>query len=286
MNTIDRQSLESIWDKLAPEDFTRAPLSEVRVGDVRFQKLFLPRGDDPSPVMIALGFSLYGIPRFAAYRYRLVLIPEDVVAVQNRWDIREMDIQGFISWSRHVRHVITFSTLKSGGSVPLKIHAQSFPLQSEGGVLSALATVGSELWIPQGVMPRYRSLEIRVLKGYPLRGISITGNAEEMASKLFELALNYDHLKTFNLVILPASKQESEAEVLAFFFPRRKDGRAIYDLNGNRWQIAALETNGLMQAKSEADLASIDESKIREIFECTGLDETEFDEFLQILETF
>lgn len=286
MDTIDRHSLESIWDKLAPSDFTRASLSEVRVGGVRFQKLFLPRGDDPSPVMIKLGFSLYGIPRFAAYRYRLVLLPKDVVAGQSRWDIREKDIQGFISWSRHVRHVITFSTLKSGASVPLKIHAQSFPLESEGGVLSALATARSEIRIPQGVMPRFKSLEIRALQGYPLRGISITGNAEELASKLFELALNYDHLKAFNLVILPASKQESEAEVRAFFFPRRKDGRAIYNLNGNRWQIAALETNGLMQAKSEADLVTIDESKIRGIFECTGLNETEFDEFLTILETF
>ena len=134
-------------------------------------------------------------------------------------------------------------------------------------------------------MPRFKTLVIRDLANYPLRGIRITGADDEVASKVFELALNYDDLKAFNLVILPPPEGTS-GEASAYFFPRRRDGRAIFKFHGDRWQIAALEANGLIQAKSKAAFSEIDSNTVRELFTRTGLAEDEFEEFLKLLDTF
>ena len=288
MEVIEVATLDSIWDSVAPRNFREATLHEVCCKNIRFQKLHLPVGDDPSPVRIHLGFSLYGKPRFAAYRYRLVLLPEDIVGGSTRWQITRADIARFVKWARHGKHVITFSTLKSGASFPLSLHAQSFPIiQKETKTpLTSLVGVATDVCIRAGEMPGFTSLEIATLRDYPIPGLKLTGEEQEIVDKAYELALNYNELKAFNMVILPDSVDAGTDKLSVFFFPRRRDGRATFHFHDNRWQIAALEVNGLLQAKSPEALAAIDEATIVDLFNRTGLNDQEFNEFLRLLETF
>jgi hypothetical protein len=193
----------------------------------------------------------------------------------------EKDIEDLLFWSAHMQHVITVSTFKSGASHPFTFHAQSFPLQrkSDGICLSALPGLPTTPAIEEGEMPHFTSLRIERLKTYPLRGIRIAGELMEVSKKTYELALNYDDGKAFNLVILPSGPD-------MYFFPRKKDGNAIYKIANRRWQIAALEANGLMQAKNQEDAAKIDAAMIDDIFSQTGLSEGEFNNFLNLLNTF
>jgi len=139
--------------------------------------------------------------------------------------------------------------------------------------------------VPRKRMPRFERLQIERLAGYALPGLRILSDDSEearwqAASKLYELALTYDQFKAFNIVIVPMEHATS-----AFFFPRRRTGRAIADAE-SRWQIAALEVNGLMQTKSERDAADLDETRIRRIFADVALSEPEFESFLELVETF
>jgi hypothetical protein len=290
MSPIEPATLEAIWNSVAPDDFSEAALQEVPFKNIRFKKLHLPRRDVPSRITICLGFSLYGRPRFAAYRYRLVLLPEDILGGNTRWQITRADIASFVKWARHMKHVVTFSTLKSGASFPLSLHAQSFPMFQKETALTALAGIATDVHVGNNEMPHFPSLEIATLRDYPLHGIKITstdtnGSSEEMVDKTYELALNYDALKAFNIVILPESTDVA-GRLSLFFFPRRRDGRAIFRFHGDRWQIAALEANGLLQAKTVKALTDIKEETIADMFNRTGLNDHEFKDFLRMLETF
>lgn len=282
MDLIDRTEIEETWDQLAVGKFDEAILRQVRVRDATFLALHLPRDESFKPRLAwRTGISFLAVPRFAAYRHRLVLLPADVFIGSRRSEIMEKDIEDLLCWSAHMQHIVTVSTFKSGASHPFTFHAQSFPLErrSDGICLSALPGLGTAPVIEEGEMPHFTSLRIDRLKAYPLRGIRIAGELMEVSKKTCELALNYDDAKAFNLVILPIGPD-------MYFFPRKKDGNAIYKIANRRWQIAALEANGLMQAKKEEDAAKIDAAMIDEIFSQTGLSEGEFNNFLNLVNTF
>lgn len=282
MDLIDRTEIEETWDLLAGSKFDEAILRQVQVHDATFLALHLPR-DESITARLAwrTGLSFLAVPRFAAYRHRLVLLPADVFLGSRRSEVMEKDIEDLMYWSAHMQHIITVSTFKSGASHPFTFHAQSFPLNraSDGICLSALPGLATTPVIEEGEMPHFTSLRIDRLKAYPIRGLRIAGELGEVTRKTYELALNYDHAKAFNLVILPFGPD-------LYFFPRPKDGNAIYEIGNRRWQIAALEANGLMQAKKEEDAAKIDAAMIDQIFSQTGLSEGEFNNFLNLFNTF
>jgi len=180
------------------------------------------------------------------------------------------------------------STFKSGASVPFDLHAQSFPLWRDSDTrLSALPDVDarSEVLVEIGMMPRFRNIQVARLRDYPIQGLRLTyqdseDGLTEVSRKIFELALNYDNLKAFNVVIVPSR----DATPSVYFFPRRKDGVAIYGVR--RWQIAALEANGLLQAKDAQEANSLSMSDVNDIFRETSLSEDEFKEFLRQLQSF
>jgi hypothetical protein len=139
--------------------------------------------------------------------------------------------------------------------------------------------------IPYGTMPRFRECQISVLQNYPAWGIRVTGvntndSFEQVAQKVFELALNYDNLKAFNLVILP--RRELVGDVL--FFPRRRDGKAVY--GDERWQIAGLEFAGVLLCREEDKFDSMDASLIKKVFQSICTTEHEISECLSLLDTF
>jgi hypothetical protein len=282
VDLISRTEIEETWDTLAGGSFDEAVLRQIRVRDCTFLALHLPRDESFKPRLAwRTGLSFLAVPRFAAYRHRLVLVPADVFISSRRSEITEKDIEDLLCWSAHMQHIVTVSTFKSGASHPFTFHAQSFPLERarDGMCLTALSGLRTTPVIEEGEMPHFTSLRIDSLNAYPLRGIRIAGELMEVSKKTYELALNYDHLKAFNLVILPTGPD-------MYFFPRNKNGNAIYRIANRRWQIAALEANGLMQAKKEEDAAKIDAAMIDEIFSRTGLSQREFQDFMNLLSTF
>lgn len=285
MELISRTEIEDTWELLAAGKFAEADLRDVPVDNAIFKALHLPRDETFKPKLAwRTGLSIVAMPRFAAYCHRLVLLPADVFVGNQRSKISQRDIEDLIIWSGHMQHVITVSTFKSGASHPFTFHAQSFPLRrkKDGWCLSALPGVPTKIEIKKGEMPHFDSVQIEQLSNYPICGLRITGDLSEVTKKTYELALNYDDLKAFNLVIVPSD----ESAPAVYFFPRNKDGNAIYQTANRRWQIAALEVNGLMQAKTETDAAQIDAARIKDIFARAGLPPEEFKTFLNLLNTF
>lgn len=286
---VTKEHVEKVWDRLAGKDFTPATIRCVDVDGCEFKVLYLSRQEDFVPdVYLNTGLSLYVWPRLAAYRYRHILASPDNMGENPRWAMGRPDLASWMKWSAHMGHVVTMSTYKSGASHPAWLHAQSFPLrQEEGGktiALTALLNAGVKTLVAPGVMPRFKNITIERLVGYPAHGLRLTGDGTEegdsqVTRKIVELALNYDHFKAFNIVIVPLNGRQA-----VHFFPRRRTGRAIY--GPARWQIAGLEMNGLMQAKTPEDAASVDAALIRKILRTVSLDDAEFDGFLELLETF
>ena len=282
---IDRKHAERIWDKAARDAFTPAQLRPIDVDGYLFHSLWLPRDEEFVPnVYLDLGLLFLLWIRLAAYRYRFVLVPVDGISQETRWQIRESDIVSWLNWSAQMKHVVTFSTLKSGASLPLGVHAQSFPLENGGVCFSALREARTSDIVSYGEMPHFERIRIARLLNYPIKGLKITGDGSDsgrcqVAKKVFEFALNYDALKAFNLVFLPLGN-----ETEAFFFPRRRDGRAVF--GPDRWQIAALEVNGLMQAKTQKEAESLGPEEIRRIFRATSPSDEEFGCFLELINTF
>jgi len=290
MSLLTRRELEDIWDKLGEHKLLDAKIRDIMVEDACFRVLYPPNEEViKHNIYLRTGLSFFAKPRFESYRYRFVLFPADSLAGVARWEIKEQDIRDLIRWSEKMEHVVTVSTFKSGASTPFAFHAQSFPMRrkSDQQCLSALPGAGVTELNTRGSMPHFKSIWIGQLAKYPIRGLKITGELSDLCKKTFELALNYDHLKAFNIVILPGQdKHMNSSRPAVYFFPRRKDGQAIYQIGRQRWQIAALEVNGLMQAKDEDEAERINAATIKAAFSNTSLNEKEFEDFLKLLDTF
>ena len=282
------ERLRNLWDKLSAGVFVQPEFRTIVVGGLAFRCLPLPRMPDQEPkVLVESGLSFLAWPRLSGYRYRWVLVPRrNVVEAQPQWEISALDVQEWITWANQMNHVVTYSTFKSGAGVPWSAHAQSVPLWlNEQTKATVLEDVAERILVEFRVMPFFDQIQIGVLEGHPARGILLTGSkepdgAKQVAQKIFELALNYDHLKAFNLVIVPA--QGSSARV--YFFPRRRDGVSIF--GPNRWQVSGMELCGMIPAKSQSEFENLSETTIRELFSVTIPDETEFEAFLHLVETF
>lgn len=291
MRLISRQELEDIWDKLCEHKLLDAKIREIKVNDACFRVLYPPSEEVlKHEIYLPTGLAFFAKPRFEACHYRFVLFPAEGLGGLVRWEIKEQDIRDFIRWSENMKHVVTVSTFKSGASMPFALHAQSLPMKrkSDGQCLSALPGVDAKELISKGSMLHFKSLRIDQLSKYPIRGLKITGELSELCKKTYELALSYDHLKAYNIVILPSQDEDytNSLSPAVYFFPRRKDGQAIYQMGNQRWQIAALEVNGLMQAKNQDEADRIDAGTIKAIFDKTSLNESEFEDFLKLLDSF
>jgi len=134
-------------------------------------------------------------------------------------------------------------------------------------------------------MPLFQSIEVAQLHHHPLNGLKFTAmktlqGLDQISNKVFELALNYDHLKAFNLVIVP----ENTDYYVVYFIPRKKSATTIY--GPNRWQVGSFEMNGQLQATSQREADELDEAKVLDMYRATCLDEEEFYEFQKLLHTF
>jgi hypothetical protein len=283
---VDQNFIESTWDNLA-SDFLSPQYKVLTVGNVEFYAFLLPRVVEPEfRIYIETGLSFLAWPRSVGFRYRFVLIPRQSLTEYINWQIQPEDIFDWVIWSNCMNYVTTVSTFKSGAGVPFKKHAQSIPALFDREIyLSSLANLPKELLIDYGQMPFFKEIKISRIKDFPVEGLCIESlnsinGLNQVANKVFELALNYDELKAFNLIILPANQFETKL----FFFPRRKDGVATY--GASRWQIAGLELNGLLLTKTKNTFDKLNEILVREMFNKTCPSSNEFDLFLKLVDTF
>ena len=281
--------MESLWNTLAGEQFEESPYRPVQVGGVTMCALYVDRNNEERKYTTDLyfdtGLSFVAKPRFLSYRHRFVLVPKDNISGANRWDMRASDVADWIRWSEHMSHTIVTSTFKSGASVPSLLHAQSFGARREGQYLSSLVQAQTSVVVPWDIMPLFQEVQIAKLHGYPLNGLKLSAmktcqGLEQISDKAFELALNYDHLKAFNLVIVP----ENTDHYTVYFVPRKKSATTIYGLH--RWQIGSYEMNGQLQAPSQQEADDLTEAAVLNMYRTTCLDEEEFDEFQRLIHTF
>lgn len=267
---------EKIWDGVGhgfPEIETRT----VPIDQASFLCLHAPWFPDKEPrVYIQTGLSFLACVRLAAIHYRFVLQPLNSISVK-RWEVEYQDIQDWICWAKHMDYIVTLSTLKSGAGYPLGIHAQSFPYLSYLNChpMSFLPDVPKEILVPFQIMPRFRKIQISFLNKYLAPALCLESDDSpegltQIAEKTYELALNYDQLKAFNLVIIPSSYS-----LQVYFFPRRRDGHAIF--GNSRWQVAGLEFAGILLCREKEKFEKINESIIRELFSKISINTDEID---------
>ena len=273
------------WDRLAGAEFRPSEIARIDTDRsfayYKIHWVMRPENEFRIPAYFDTGTSMLAQPRFAAYRYRFVLLPKTHL-IETRWQLDSQDVVWMLSWSKTMGHVVTLSTYLSGAGYPGSMHAQSFPLFVKERKVSSLPDAESECIVKKGAMPGFQSLEVSELIDYPLRGVRLVGDPADIASKVFELALIYHHLTAFNLVILPPTQFTDECQV--YFFPRRKDGRATY--GSSRWQIGAIEANGLMQARTMLEYNELSADRVAEVLGHVSVDEAEFTDFKNLLAAF
>ena len=291
---ISREVFRDAWERIAGDDFVPFDMRPIEVDGHLFQAILAPRVDkkrkhqvfDKLLIQIDTNLSFFAAPRLIGFPQRCVLLPKDTLGSSKRWALHEKDVEDWVRWANGMNHIVTMSTFKSGAGVPFSLHAQCIPLQLEDGTrLSALSDAPSRPLVPFGEMPFFQNIKISSILGYPIGILKIEGKDSlqglgEVSRKVFELAVNYDDSKSFNLVILPAKGLASEV----LFIPRRKDGMCIY--GPNRWQIGALEVSGLMASKTAEEYESLDAGKIKHILRKTCIDSSHFESFEKLTRTF
>ncbi len=290
VNIPDKMELENLWFKIADKEFVDPQVKLIELEGNLFRALSLPRGKDKEPKpYIETGLSFMAWPRIAGFRNRFVLKPIDTFIKKERWQVNISDIVDWIIWANSYQYIVTLSTFSSGAGVPWNCHAQSIPeCLPNGEAITPLRSVKKKLIIDYSKienMPWFSGVKISTLVNYPAKGILIEGeNSEhslrESAKKTYEIAVNFDNLKNFNLVILPEKQMGSKI----YFFPRRSDGNAIY--GRERWQIGAVEMGGILPCKNKEIYDNINSLEVKKIYEDTTPDSSEFEKFLSLLNSF
>lgn len=279
------QTMNDFWDRVSGSDFTPATLHPRPVNGLTFHVLY---GGPPEPsrlhVYCETHLSLLADPRPRAYQYRWLLIPREDPAGRQRWQMELTHIIDLLQWSLQFEHLITYSTFKAGASHPWSMHAQALPWRvadpkvpsgwrnyttlAEPEILPHL-----EALIDFGTAPFGDVCVQRVAGGYPAPGVRITFRSLypgliQAARRAFIWMAGYDHFQALNLLILPRQLQAEDGSWLPaiFLFPRRRDGQAVFPLDGQRWQIASLELNGLLQVRSPDQVARLGPAQILDVF--------------------
>jgi hypothetical protein len=276
---------ERIWDGVG-NDFPEMETKTVTIDEASFLCVHAPWFPDKEPrVCIQTGLSFLAGVRLAVIHYRFVLQPINSLTVK-RWEIQHHDILDWVCWAKQMNYIVTFSTLKSGAGYPLGIHAQSIPYLSylTNHPMSFLPNISRKTIVPFETMPRFLKIQISLLEKYPAPALCLESDDSpegllQITEKAYELALNYDQLKAFNLAIIPSS-----ATPQIYFFPRRRDGHAIF--GNSRWQVAGLEFAGILLCREKDKFEKMDKPVIRELFDTIAINREEFDRLQHLVSSF
>ena len=149
--------------------------------------------------------------------------------------------------------VVGFSTVKSGASIPLNVHFQSFPRTIDWNgtryeLFRSLLTAA-----PRQTYGRNLAAEVSVLD-YPVLVARIAGFKPGVCERTLRLCQGYDHLASFNLVIanLPAEECRGQAPVAVYFFPRPLDGHVVPTrYRPICWAFGSFEMAGVFLTRNE-----------------------------------
>jgi hypothetical protein len=88
---------------------------------------------------------------------------------------------------------------------------------------------------------------------YPVFVARVVGHRTAVCTKILRLALGYDHLCAFNLIIAAVDEQEGQTgpEVAVYFFPRRFDGKVRPTDRLPGWSFGAWEMGGVFLTKDQ-----------------------------------
>ena len=282
-----REAFEAAWERAAG-DRPNAEVKKFSACGTTVVCMHAPWHDDPNPrVYLETGFSFLAMVRPFALPYRCVLLPRSSFGDRIDWRLSSRDIADWIKWANQIGHIVTFSTFKSGAGFPMMMHAQSFSasLGPELDWSDVLRSVANTTVIAFGEMPHYGSIEISSVSQYLGPALKIAGEdsdeaLNQVANKVYELALNYDNLKACNLVVVPSRGQAS----LVLFIPRRRDGMSIF--GDTRWQIAAIEFAGILLCRDRLLFESLTCEIIESIFEHIRISDGDRHQIKSIVDAF
>jgi hypothetical protein len=259
--------LMDIWDARSQGRFdpSATKFRTVNVGGHEFLLCNVPRSRDSVEIGGYKNFTVRA--RLSGFRYRCLLIP----LRDSGWPLQQWQIEEALSYCCEVGQIVLYNTFLSGGSQPLSTHFQCFPrlvTQSDRSYsLTALKHDSPvEVLTRQGDMPHFERISMKLPTGFPIPMLRIDiddpadpAQLTQAAQKLYELAVTWHGLRAFNLYFVPVST--GPCGCVAYFIPRRRDGQAVprslaslYQEDTGvpvRWQFAALELGGTLQAKND-----------------------------------
>jgi len=263
--TITAEQLKEAWrarnQSLTVSDY----ISQIRRVDgaygpfciIQFRNVRV--GTNQEPLGSSGSLSIYSRTRLRT-PYHVSLRPADELQSRHDkqlpawyWNLSPQSLEDAIKFACSTGFVVTFSTIKSGASVPLRQHFQSVPrtIDWDGSQYELFGP----LLHSKVRLSRLDTLEPGVsVQEYPVFVAKVTGSQQAVCEKVLRLSLGYDHLKTFNLIISsPKSRKErSEDEVDVFFLPRRFDGHVVpRQYEQSRWAFGSFEMAGAFLTSDE-----------------------------------
>ena len=163
------------------------------------------------------------------------------------WQFSPQNLEDAIAFACSTQFVVTFSTVKSGASVPLNVHFQGVPRIMEwNGLRHEL--FGSLLGSRELDFGRQKGDSLRVsIQDYPAFVARIAGRPRDVCEKVLTLCVGYDGLQSFNLIIESlGNESQDQKEVAVYWFPRRLDGRVMSKRYEHyRWAFGSFEMAGV-----------------------------------------
>lgn len=255
---MPRLDFEKIWDLMNPKivNVDDLGMKEIQQQGYKFLAVWSKMSGKGYPLGVYRNLIIYSRRAGIRTRYHLVLIPKDA-SLAERWTISRQDINDALHFANEFKYVVTFSTYKSGATLPESIHLQSFPREIEGrdfgqevefkpcqSLFKAKGDSGHRIVTRKNVV-----IEILGPPNYPILCARIEGKLELVASTASSLGMGYDNQRSMNLLMEPS---EEKGHARLYFFPRRFDGKVFPDIFRNHnLAFGSFEMGGVFPLRGE-----------------------------------
>lgn len=165
------------------------------------------------------------------------------------WAPTPEDLASAIEFACTTGFIVTLSTIKSGASRPLLVHFQGLPrtINRYGNQYRPFETLFRAPH--ERIILQKPDLQVSTVR-YPAFVARIAGTSMAVCQKTLHLALGYDHLCAFNLIITVNDTSSPEkCQVEAYFFPRRFDGQVRPTDRLPSWAFGSWEMGGVFLTK-------------------------------------
>lgn len=138
------------------------------------------------------------------------------------WCLTPQSLSAAIEFVCSTHFIATLSTVKSGASKPLGLHFQGVPrtirwVDHEYNLFESLLYSAEK-----DIISDQQGLRVSIQE-YPIFVAKAVGSKKDVCEKILALALGYDHLRSFNLLV----SSLKEHKVAVYFIPRRFDGQVV-----------------------------------------------------------